>query len=121
MRQKPRESRTSRARSFFDVYTKDLTADDLQRLFTRETREAYLFFTRGTDPGAFAHLPWHKRAFEHARLLFLAFTMKLTPARRMVYAVALVVLAACFVLAARVYIRHQLRNLQQQLDNLTGT
>ena len=89
MRQKPRESRASRLRSFFDVYTKDLTADDLQRLFTRETREAYLFFTRGTDPGAFAHLPWHKRAFEHARLLFLAFTMKLTPARRMVYAVAL--------------------------------
>jgi phosphoserine phosphatase RsbU/P len=84
-----RESRTSRVRSFFDVYTKDLTADDLQRLFTRETREAYLFFTRGTDPDAFAHLPWHKRAFEHARLLFLAFTLKLTPARRMVYAVAL--------------------------------
>jgi phosphoserine phosphatase RsbU/P len=84
-----RDHRTTRARSFFDTYTKDLTADDLQRLFTRETREAYQFFTRGTDPGAFAHLPWHQRAFAHARLLFLAFTMKLTPARRMVYAMAL--------------------------------
>jgi sigma-B regulation protein RsbU (phosphoserine phosphatase) len=84
-----RDHRTSRARSFFDLYTKDLTADDLHRLFTRETREAYRFFTRGTDPGAFAHLKWHKRAFAHVRLLFLAFTMKLTPARRMVYAIAL--------------------------------
>jgi sigma-B regulation protein RsbU (phosphoserine phosphatase) len=84
-----REHRTSRARTFFDTYTQDLTADDLQRLFTRETREAYRFFTRGTDPQAFAHLPWHKRALAHARLLFLAFTMKLTPARRMVYAIAL--------------------------------
>jgi sigma-B regulation protein RsbU (phosphoserine phosphatase) len=79
----------SRARTFFDTYTKDLTAEDLQRLFTRETREAYEFFTRGTDPKAFAHLPWHLRAFEHARLLFFAFTMKLTPARRMVYGIAL--------------------------------
>jgi sigma-B regulation protein RsbU (phosphoserine phosphatase) len=79
----------SRARTFFDLYTKDLTADDLQRLFTRETREAYEFFTRGTDPKAFANLPWHQRLFERARLLFLAFTMKLTPARRMVYAIAL--------------------------------
>ncbi len=84
-----RDHLTSRARTFFDTYTKDLTADDLQRLFTRETREAYRFFTRGTDPSAFAHLPWHKRAFAHTRLLFLAFTMKLTPARRMVYAIAL--------------------------------
>jgi phosphoserine phosphatase RsbU/P len=83
------ESRASRARSFFDTYTKDLTADDFQRLFTRETREAYRFFTRGTDIRAFAHLPWHKRAFAHARLLFLAFTMKLSPARRMVYAISL--------------------------------
>jgi len=79
----------SRARTFFDTYTKDLTADDLQRLFTRETREAYEFFTRGTDPKAFANLPWHLRLFERTRLLFLAFTMKLTPARRMVYATAL--------------------------------
>ena len=79
----------SRARTFFDVFTKDLTAEDLQRLFTRETREAYEFFTRGTDPKAFSNLPWHRRLFEHARLLFLAFTLKLTPARRMVYAIAL--------------------------------
>ena len=31
-------SRTSRLSDFFDSYTKDLTAEDLQRLFTRDTR-----------------------------------------------------------------------------------
>ena len=83
-------SRTNRLQDFFDTYTKDLKAEDLQRLFTRDTREAYKFFTRGTDIDAFKNLPWYKRLVAHAKLLFLAFTMKLSPARRIVYACALV-------------------------------
>ena len=83
--------RTSRRLAdFFDTYTKDLKADDLQRLFTRDTREAYKFFTRGVDGDALKHLPWHKRAVAHTREFFVAFTMKLSPARRIVYAAALV-------------------------------
>jgi sigma-B regulation protein RsbU (phosphoserine phosphatase) len=76
--------------NFFETYTRDLTVADLQRLFTRDTRDAYKFFTRGTDPDAFKHLPWYSRAFAHVRLLFIKFTMKLSPARRMLYAAALV-------------------------------
>jgi sigma-B regulation protein RsbU (phosphoserine phosphatase) len=75
--------------SFWDTYTKDLTADDLQRLFTRDTREAYKFFTRGVQTDAFKALPWHRRLTAEARVLFLAFTMKLSPARRVVYGCAL--------------------------------
>jgi sigma-B regulation protein RsbU (phosphoserine phosphatase) len=78
---------------FFDTYTKDLTADDLQRLFTRDTREAYKFFTRGVQTDAFKALPWHKRLIAEARVLFLAFTMKLSPARRVVYGASLVLAA----------------------------
>ncbi len=74
---------------FFETYTRGLTADDLGRLFTRDTRDAYQFFTRGVDRDAFAHLPWYSRALAHVRLLFIAFTMKLSPARRIVYAAAL--------------------------------
>ena len=37
------------ARSFLDTYTHGLTREDLQRLFTRDTREAYRFFARGID------------------------------------------------------------------------
>jgi serine phosphatase RsbU (regulator of sigma subunit) len=75
---------------FVDAYTKGLKAEDLQRLFTRDTREAYKFFTRGTDAETFKTLPWYRRLWAHSKLLFLAFTMKLSPARRMVYAGALV-------------------------------
>jgi serine phosphatase RsbU (regulator of sigma subunit) len=78
-----------RITEFFDTYTKDLKPDDLQRLFTRDTREAYRFFARHVDFSQTQHLPWHKRVVAEARLLFLAFTMKLSPARRVVYGLAL--------------------------------
>ena len=82
--------RPSRLADFFDSYTKDLTADDLQRLFTRDTRDAYKFFTRGRDADAMKRLPWHKRIIAEVRILFLAFSMKLSPARRLVFGGALV-------------------------------
>jgi len=71
------------------TYTRDLTAEDLQRLFTRDTRDAYRFFARHIDATGLDKLPWHRRALAHARLLFLAFTMKLSPARRIVYGASL--------------------------------
>ena len=82
-------SRTSRLNTFLDSYTKDLTAEDLQRLFTRDTRDAYKFFTRGLDADALARLPWHRRLVAEARMLFMAFSMKLSPARRVVFGGAL--------------------------------
>ena len=82
--------RASRLQEFLHVYTKDLTADDLQRLFTRDTRDAYRFFTRGLDPETLKGLPWHHRILAHARAVFLAFTMKLSPPRRLVYGLSLV-------------------------------
>ena len=72
---------------FLAAYTRDLTSEDLQRLFTRDTVEAYKFFTRGLDPATVAKLPWHKRAIAHVRVFFLAFTLKLSPARRAVYGI----------------------------------
>jgi hypothetical protein len=51
---------------FLATYTRDLTPEDLQRLFTRDTVEAYKFFTRGIEPATIANLPWHKRAAARA-------------------------------------------------------
>jgi serine phosphatase RsbU (regulator of sigma subunit) len=82
-------SRTSRLSDFFDSYTKDLTAEDLQRLFTRDTRDAYKFLTRGRDADALARMKWHRRVIAEIRILFFAFTMKLSPARRVVFGVSL--------------------------------
>ena len=75
---------------FFEAYTQGLTTVDLERLFTRDTPEAYRFFSRAIDFDALKKLPWHRRTIAHARLFFLAFTMKLTPARRAIYGVSLV-------------------------------
>ena len=41
-----------RAREWFDTYTRDLSSEDLQRLFTHDTRDAYKFFSRGTGRGS---------------------------------------------------------------------
>jgi serine phosphatase RsbU (regulator of sigma subunit) len=79
----------NRLTDFFDSYTKDLKAEDLQRLFTHDTRDAYRFFTRGADADAMRRLPWHQRIVAETRVLFLAFSMKLSPARRVVFGGAL--------------------------------
>jgi sigma-B regulation protein RsbU (phosphoserine phosphatase) len=89
-RQRPTSGPATRARDFFDNYTKDLKAGDLQRLFTRDAREAYEFFARGIDRTGVEKMRWHWRLWSHVRLFFMAFTMRLSPARRMLYAVALV-------------------------------
>ena len=75
---------------FFDAYTKDLTGEDVQRLFTRDARDAYRFFTRHIDEAAFAGLPPLQRFAVRARLVFLAFTLKLSPARRALFGGALI-------------------------------
>lgn len=81
---------SSRARKFFGEYTADLSADDVQRLFTRDTAEAYRFFARGIDRESLRRMPAVKRWVTHARLFFLAFAMRLSPPRRVLYAVALI-------------------------------
>ena len=75
---------------FFESYTRGLTSRDIERLFTRDTPEAYRFFSRNIDVEGLKKLPWYRRTVMHARLFFLAFTLKLTPARRAIYGVALV-------------------------------
>jgi len=75
---------------FFESYTRGLTSRDIERLFTRDTPEAYRFFSRQIDIESLRKLPWHRRTIMHARVFFLAFTLKLTPARRAIYGVALV-------------------------------
>src|SRR5688572_2439853 len=77
-------------RRFLQAYTQGLTAQELERLFTRDAPEAYRFFSRHIDFDALRSLPWHRRIVAHARLVFLAFTLKLTPPRRAIYGLALV-------------------------------
>ncbi len=81
---------SNRAWEFFDTYTRDLRADDLQRVFTRETPEAWQMFARAIKADELAALPWHVRTAEYTRRAFLAFTLRLSPARRAIYGIALI-------------------------------
>jgi sigma-B regulation protein RsbU (phosphoserine phosphatase) len=76
-------------REFISRYTRDLTSEELGKLFTRETPEAYRFFARGINTAELEGLPWHKKTLRYAQGFFLAFTMRLSPARRLMYGVAL--------------------------------
>jgi sigma-B regulation protein RsbU (phosphoserine phosphatase) len=87
---------SKRLREFVTGYTHGLKAEDLGRLFTRDTREAYEFFARHIDPKELEGLPWYRRLIVHLRLFFTAFTMKLSPARRVVYAASLIFAAVGF-------------------------
>ena len=80
---------------WFDAWTRDiardLTAEDLQRLLTHDTRDAYRFFTRGLDEDQLAKEHWWRRLFLRVRQVFTAFTLKLSPARRSLYLISLIV------------------------------
>ncbi len=76
-------------REFVDIYTRGLTADEFQRVFTRDTRDAWRYFARAIDRNALRAVVWYKRPVVLAHAFFLAFTLKLTPARRALFAIAL--------------------------------
>ena len=82
--------KASSPRAFFQTYTKDFTKEDLGKLFTYETPEAYRFFARGINTAELEGLPRHRRALKYLQAFFLAFTMRLSPARRAIYGLALV-------------------------------
>lgn len=79
-----------RAPSFLDAYTRDLTPGDIQRLFTRDTAEAYRYFTRHADARKLAAEPWYRRWPIQTRLVFSGFAMRLSPARRALYAIGVI-------------------------------
>lgn len=83
----------TRGRALLRWYTGDLSPEDVSRLFTRDARAAYRFFTQGLDQESLAALPWHRRWAASLRAFFLAFSMRLTPARRVLYASSLVLAA----------------------------
>ena len=80
---------------WFDAWTRDIardvTAEDLQRLLTHDTRDAYRFFSRGLDEDKLAKERWWRRQLLRVRQVFTAFTLKLSPARRSLYLISLVV------------------------------
>lgn len=76
-----------RLRAFVKDYTAGVSQADLKRLFDREASEAYAVLTRDRDEAEPAD--GFKRFLHRVRLLFLGISSKLNPARRMLFAGAL--------------------------------
>ena len=80
---------------WFDAWTRDIArdvnAEDLGRLFTHDSAEAYRFFSRGLDEDKLAHEPLWRRILVRVRQVFVAFTLRLSPARRLLYLISLVI------------------------------
>jgi hypothetical protein len=79
---------TNRVRDFYNVYTRGFSVEAFQRLFTRHTRDAYRYFSNAVDARA-GRPALEEAAAVFARGFFLAITMKMSPARRVLFAVAL--------------------------------
>jgi serine phosphatase RsbU (regulator of sigma subunit) len=86
-----KQSTSDRARELFRTYTRDFSPEELQRLFTHDTPDAYRFFARGQDEDQYARLPLWQQLPLKIRATFVAFTLRLPPARRALYVGALLI------------------------------
>jgi serine phosphatase RsbU (regulator of sigma subunit) len=75
-----------------DLFTEGVTREGLRGLFEKDARETFRFFTQHIDFNALRSQPWFVRYPRTAWLVFVALASRLSPPRRVVFAVA--VLAA---------------------------
>ena len=87
----------------FDLYTSDLSYQEIERLVKREASEVYEFF-KADIPKPDPTNSKFKRGFIFVRSLINAFIMKLTPARRIFYLIAVFFFFIGFVQPNQMYI-----------------
>jgi len=87
----PRAGRatTERLKRFYEEFTAGVTKGELRRLFDRDAAQAYRVLTREQD---LSREPSGrlKRLFFRAKVVFLGLSYKLTPARRVLFAVSII-------------------------------
>ncbi len=79
---------TGRLTDFVDEFTEGLTTGELKRLFQRDAAQAYRVLTREHDASE-EPKGRVRRWFFRARAVFLGLSYKLTPARRILFAVSI--------------------------------
>jgi phosphoserine phosphatase RsbU/P len=88
----PRLARLSRLGKFWQRVSEGRRIDDLWSQFTADARSSYGFYGKDVDWDEVNKLPRWKRPFPIVKQLFWAMMSKLTPARRVLLLVALVLL-----------------------------
>ncbi len=71
-----------------DLFTRDVTSAGLRDLVRRDARETYRFLTSAIDLASLRPLPWHKRYPAIAWKIFVALAHRLSPPRRLAFAIA---------------------------------
>jgi phosphoserine phosphatase RsbU/P len=80
-----------------DLFTKDVTGRDLRKLVQHDTRETFDYFTREIDFDSLRPLPWHKRYPLAFWRIFQALAYRLSPPRRIAFAIAILAVLLGFV------------------------
>jgi phosphoserine phosphatase RsbU/P len=72
-----------------DLFTRDVTGQDLRKLIQHDTRDTFRYFTREIDFASLRSLPWYKRYLTAFWRIFQALAYRLSPARRIAFAIAI--------------------------------
>ncbi len=75
-----------------DLFTQGVTREELKQLIGRETRDTFRFFTSQIDFAALRQEPWYIRYPKVLWQVFLALAYRLSPPRRVAFAVAILAL-----------------------------
>ena len=75
-------------RRFFDLYKSDLSLNEIERLVKRDVPGVYEFYARKMEKPD-QKRNWLVRSLTFSRNFFMAFLLRLTPARRLFYSIAL--------------------------------
>jgi serine phosphatase RsbU (regulator of sigma subunit) len=75
-------------RGIQELFTRDVTERGLRELVQQDTPDTVRFFTREVDFAALSHLPWYKRYPLAIWRVFLHIAFRLSPARRLMFAIA---------------------------------
>jgi len=84
-------NKTGRLKHIFDLYTSDLSYEEIERLLKQDAADVYEFFKRDL-PKPDRSLNRVARTFIFLRSIFSAFLLKLNPARRFFYFVSVLFL-----------------------------
>ena len=79
-------------KAFYRLYTAGLSRAEIERLLKRESADVYSFYRRGG--AALPDQRFPRKQLSVVRELFVSFVMKLTPARRLFYGIAILIF--CF-------------------------
>ncbi len=81
-------------RALRELFTRDITSQGLRELLQYETQETFEFLTREVSLADLQSQPWYRRQPKALWRFFLAVAFRLSPWRRVLFAVAVMILAA---------------------------